>query len=179
VWEELETKKRRSRSKGVALAAVIAALYATAVVFFAPISFQAIQVRIADILLPLSIILGPPAVAGLTLGAFIGNFYASPFGAIDIVGGTIANLVATALAWYICRRKFVGAWVVGITVEVLSVSLIVGSYLAGLTNTPIWLMVIEVMVGEVVAVGIGGYILLKAVNRVLRPKQPMTTPRVS
>jgi len=169
----METRKSRSRSRGVALAAILAGLYAADVIFFAPLSFQAIQVRVADILLPLAIILGPPAVAGLTLGAFVGNFYASPFGAIDIVGGTIANFVAAALAWYIGRRRFTGAWIMGITVEVLSVSLIVGSYLAGLTNTPLWLMVLEIAAGEVVAIGFGGYIVLKAVNAALERRRPL------
>jgi uncharacterized membrane protein len=164
--EEVEPRRRSSKTRGIALAAILAALYAADVIFFAPISFQAVQVRIADVLLPLSIIFGPTAVAGLTLGVLVGNFYASPFGGVDIIGGTVANLVATALAWYIGRRRFPGAWVAAISAEVIAVSLIVGSYLAGLTDTPLWLMFLEIAAGEVVAVGIGGYILLKAVDRV-------------
>lgn len=164
----METRKTTSGSTGVALAAVLAALYAADVVFFAPISFQAVQIRVADALLPLSIIFGWPAVAGLTLGVLVGNFYASPFGGVDIIGGTIANLVATALAWYIGRRRFSGAWLVAIAAEILAVSAIVGSYLAGLTGTPLWLMFLEIMAGEVVAVGIGGYIVLAAVTRITR-----------
>jgi len=164
---KIEKRVARSKSKGIALAAILAALYAADVVFFAPISFQVIQVRVADALLPLSIIFGPPAIVGLTIGVFLGNLYASPFGAIDIVGGTIANLVATSLAWYIGRRKFSGAWVTAILAEVLAVSLIVGSYLAGLTGTPIWLMPLEIGAGEIVAVGFGGYVLLSAVTKVM------------
>ena len=34
----------------------------------------------------------------MTLGVLVGNLFASPFGAIDVVGGTIANFVATLLA---------------------------------------------------------------------------------
>src|SRR5437867_1609431 len=51
-------KTRRSRSRSIALAAMLAALYAADVVFFAPISFQTIQVRVADALLPLSVLFG-------------------------------------------------------------------------------------------------------------------------
>ena len=166
----MKREQRTWNSRGLALAAVLAAIYAADVVFFAPISFQVVQVRVADALLPLSIILGPPAIAGLTLGVLVGNLFGSPFGPVDIIGGTIANFVATALAWAICRRKFKGAWVTATIVEILVVGVIVGGYLAVLTNQPVWLALVEVMAGEVVAVGFGGYILLRAVSRVLGGK---------
>ena len=159
-------------SRTLALAAVLAALYAADVIFFAPISFQVVQIRVADVLLPLSIILGPPAIAGLTLGVLVGNIFGSPFGPVDIIGGTIANLVATTLAWAICRRRFRGSWVAGTVAEIVVIGLIVGGYLAVLTNQPAWLAVLEVTAGEVVAVGFGGYLLLRAVGRVLRADGP-------
>ncbi len=150
----------------------MAALYAAGVYFFAPISFAVIQVRVADALLPLSIIFGPPAVVGLGIGVFIGNF-ANPFslGPIDVVGGTIANVLATTLAWLICRRKFHGAWVTATAAEILVITFVVGSYLSYLTSTPILLTWSYVALGEVVAVGIGGYALLRAVTRVMKGKQ--------
>ncbi|HYB67202.1 MAG TPA: QueT transporter family protein, partial [Candidatus Acidoferrales bacterium] len=78
----------------ITLTAVFAALYAVAVVFLAPISFQIFQVRLADALLPLAILFGWPAVLGLALGAFVANFFGG-LGPIDIIGGAIANLIAT------------------------------------------------------------------------------------
>ena len=170
-WEGLEHKKRVWNSRGLALAAMLAALYAADVVLFAPISFQAIQVRVADALLPLSVLLGPAAVAGLGLGAFIGNFYASPWGWVDVIGGTVANVVATALAWFVGRRSFRGAWVLATSIEVVVITLIVGTYLAPLTHTPLAFSLFYILIGEIAAVGIGGYILLKAVSRVLRTPQ--------
>ena len=170
--EELEHKKKTWNSTNLALAAMLAALYAAGVVFFAPISFQVIQVRVADALLPLSVLLGPAAVAGLGLGAFIGNFYASSFGWVDVIGGTVANVIAASLAWFIGRRSFKGAWVLATSIEVVTITLIVGTYLAPMTHTPLALQLLYIMVGEIVAVGIGGYILLRAVSRVLRtPRQ--------
>ena len=163
----MDKTKTTWNSRTLALAAVLAALYAVDVIFFAPISFQVVQVRVADVLLPLSIIFGPPAIAGLTLGVFVGNLYGSPFGPIDIVGGTVANFVATTLAWVICKRQFRGAWVTATGAEILVIGTIVGGYLAFLTNQPFWLAIVEVAAGEVVAVGFGGYVLLRAVNRVL------------
>ena len=166
-----ETRKS-TRSRDVALAAILAALYAAGVYFFAPISFAVVQVRVSDALLPLSILFGPPAVVGLGIGVFIGNF-ANPFslGPIDVVGGTVANVLATALAWQICKRKFRGAWVSAVAAEILVITFIVGSYLAYLTSTPIVLSWSYVAAGEVVAVGLGGYALLTAVTRVIKGKQ--------
>ena len=88
-------------ARDVALAAVLAALYAGLVVGLAPISFYAIQVRVADALLPLSIILGWPAVLGFAVGCFIANFFGLPFPfcVADAVLGSLANLTACALGY--------------------------------------------------------------------------------
>jgi len=163
----LNSTRTAGKSRKIALASMLAALYAAGVVFFAPISFQAIQVRVADSLLPLSVLFGPAAIAGLGLGVFIGNFYASSFGWVDIVGGTVANVVATTLAWLIARRSFRGSWTLAISAEVIVITLIVGTYLAPLTNTPLGLSLLYVMIGEVIAVGVGGFVLLTAVGRIL------------
>jgi len=167
----MENKKALVRTRSIALAAVLAALYAAGVYFFAPISFQVVQVRVADALLPLSIIFGPPAIAGLGLGVFLGNF-SSPFslGPIDIVGGTIANIVATSAAWLIGRRYFAGARVTAIIAEILVITLIDGSYLSYLTDTPLLLSWVYVAAGEAIAVGFGGFALLTAIDRVFSGK---------
>ena len=162
------TRRSVWNTRSVALTALLAALYAAYVFYFAVTSFQIVQVRVVDALLPLSILFGPPAIIGLTLGVFIGNLLGSPFGPIDIVGGTIANLVATTLAWYVGRRRFRGARLTAIILEIVSVTLIVGSYLVVLTSSsdvPLWVGWAELLGGEVIAVGILGYPLLRAVDR--------------
>lgn len=77
-------------SKEVALIAVFAGLYAAGVVLLMPISFGVYQVRVADALLPLSIIFGLPSAIGLSLGCLVANVYGG-LGIIDVVGGTVAN----------------------------------------------------------------------------------------
>ena len=81
------------KTKEISLIAVIAALYATMVIVLAPMSFGPVQLRFADVLIPLAAILGLPAVYGVALGAFVANAYwfMSP---IDVVFGALANLVA-------------------------------------------------------------------------------------
>ena len=160
-------KKAISASKKVALTALFAAAYAIGVTFLAPISFQIFQVRIADALLPLSVLFGPPAIIGLTLGNIVGNI-SSPFGVIDIVGGTVANFVATSLAWWIGSRKFKGAWITAIIAEIVTITLIVGTYLSFLIQVPIWLSWVGVSIGEAIAVGLGGYLVLRSVSRILK-----------
>ena len=63
------------KTKEISLIAVIAALYAAMVIVLAPISFGPVQLRLADILIPLAAIFGLPAVYGVTLGAFVANAY--------------------------------------------------------------------------------------------------------
>src|SRR5208282_202568 len=85
-------------SINIALTAVFAAIYALGVVFLAPISFQIFQVRVADALLPLAMLFGWPAVLGLSLGAFVANIFGG-LGPVDMVGGSVANFIATFVAW--------------------------------------------------------------------------------
>ena len=159
-------ENRASRSRQVALGAVFAALYAVGVTILAPISFQVYQVRVADCLLPLSILFGPPAIVGITIGTFFGNL-SSPFGPIDIVGGAIANLIATYVAWQIGRRGFRGMWFVGTIGATLAITFVVGTYLSFLIGIPLWSGWTGVLVGEVIAVNFGGYLLLNGVFRAM------------
>lgn len=177
----MDNKKNRWNTRSVALAALIAALYAAYVFYFSVTSFQVVQVRVVDALLPLSILFGPPAIVGVTLGVFIGNLLGSPFGPVDVVGGTIANFVAATLAWFIGRRNFSGSWIIAIGLEIASVTIVVGSYLVALTSppsVPLWVGWVEFLFSEVIAIGILGYPLLKAVDRatkrnpLLRPQKP-------
>ena len=153
----------------ITLTAVFAALYAVAVVFLAPISFQIFQVRLADALLPLAILFGWPAVLGLALGAFVANFFGG-LGPIDIIGGAIANLIATLLAWKLVRLRPSKLFkLIGVGLEILTVTTIVGSYLSYLFGMTLEAGLLGVFLGSLVAIGILGTILLFA----------MSTPRIT
>jgi uncharacterized membrane protein len=163
--------KRIWNTRSLALAALLAALYAAYVFYFAFASFGPLQVRLVDALLPLSILFGPPAIVGLTIGCFIGNLFGSPFGIVDILGGPAANFVAATLAWGITRRKFRGSWLLAVALEIAVVSVIVGSYLIALgaaPGVPSWVGWLEFLGSEVVAIGILGYPLLEGVAAATR-----------
>lgn len=160
----------KNRSRFFAEASLFAALYAVCVLLLAPISFGVFQVRVADALIPLSILLGWPVVAGVTLGNVVANALGSPFGIVDVLGGTAANFVASYLAMKIAHLRFRGSWLLGCTSANAAVSIIVGGYLTWLAqiplDSPIWeLPIVGVLIGSTVSINIVGYLLLKALKR--------------
>ncbi|MGC8961636.1 MAG: QueT transporter family protein, partial [Candidatus Bathyarchaeia archaeon] len=122
----------------ISLSAVFAALYVVGVVVLAPISFYVTQVRVADALLPLTIICGWPAILGVTVGCMAANVFGG-LGALDVVGGGLANLAAGYLGWRVGRGRFKGSWLIGSFLEALVVSAVVGGYLSLLFMVPLYI----------------------------------------
>jgi uncharacterized membrane protein len=169
VRSAIETPVRdvKMDSKQIALISIFAALYAIGVVFLAPFSYGLIQVRIADALLPLSIVFGMPVVIGLSLGTFIANIL-NPvnLGPIDILGGTVTNFIATFVAWKICGSNKV-PFIVGIGCQIVIVSVIVGTYLSYLLGSTLIAGIGYLFIGTFLAVGILGSALVVIIkNRV-------------
>jgi len=174
-----ETKDRItvSRSRNLALAAVFGALYAALVIGFAPISNLPIQVRVADALMPLAILFGWPAILGLGIGTVVGNFAADsitgfPSASIglDIAGGSFVNLLTGFLAWKIGQRgwkirNWNMSWFVATLVETALISVVVGGYLSVAFSIPLALSILGILAGEVVAINIGGFVLLNIIGR--------------
>lgn len=151
-------------SKKISLMIIFAVLYAVGVIALAPISFSIFQVRVADALLALSIILGWPAIVGISLGTIISNFFGG-LGVIDVIGGTAANFIATLLAWKIGKKTVKGSWVFALITEIFVVTIVVGTYLSYLFHMPIEIGLLGVLIGSIIAIGILGYVLLTALTR--------------
>ena len=151
-------------TRNIALGSVIAALYAIGVIVLAPISFLLFQVRVADALIPLSIVFGMPVVLGVTLGNIIANIYGG-FGYIDIIGGSIANFLAAYVGWKIGLRSFRGSEFVATVVQNLIVSGIVGSYLAVLFDVPLEVGFLGVLLGSIISMNVIGYVLILAIKK--------------
>lgn len=147
----------------VTLTAMFAAVYAVGVYFLAPMSFLPFQVRVADALLPLAMLFGWPAIIGLSIGAFVANFF-GPLGAVDIVGGAFANFVATYLAWKFFQNKGRFWKLVGVVEEIAAVTLIVGTYLSYLLAQSLLLVWLGVLSGSILAIGVLGSALLFALS---------------
>lgn len=153
----METKK-------IALGSIIASLYAVGVILLAPISFLLFQVRVADALIPLSVIFGMPAIFGVTIGNVVANIYGG-LGYVDIVGGSIANFIAGYVGWKIGTKNFTGSLFIATVVQNLIVSGIVGFYLAVLFNVPLEAGFIGISLGSTVSMNIIGYILVLAIKK--------------
>jgi len=154
----------KNKTVNASLTAVFAAVYSISVISLSSISFQLIQVRVADALLPLSIIFGWPAIIGLTLGCLIANFFGG-LGVFDVVGGSLANFIATFIAWKIGKRKFKGSWISASILETLIIASIVGFYLSFIFNVPFFISFLSVLTGSLIAINFIGYLLLKAISK--------------
>ncbi len=89
----------------VAKAAVIAALYFVLTYFLAPISFGPIQFRVSEALMLLICLLPKSAMIGLPLGVCLANYFnPQSLGVVDILGGTLASLLACVLTNWLFKR---------------------------------------------------------------------------
>jgi uncharacterized membrane protein len=165
------------RSRNLALAAVFGAIYAALVIVFAPFGNLPIQVRVADALMPLAILFGWPAIFGLGIGTVVANLagdsitaFPSTWIPLDIVGGSLVNLLAGFLAWKIGQRSWrIGggnaSWFAATLAETAVISVVVGGYLSFIFSIPLALSILGIFAGELVAINIGGFVLLSIIGR--------------
>jgi uncharacterized membrane protein len=154
----------KTNTRRASLVAIFGALYAVLVIFLAPISFGVYQVRLADALLPLSMIFGIPSAIGLSLGCIVSNVYGG-LGIVDIVGGAAANFVACTLAWYVARKGKVTLRFLGSALETIVVTSIVGGYLSLIFLVPIEFGLLGVLIGSVIAINLIGFPIQELIRR--------------
>jgi uncharacterized membrane protein len=168
-------EKVKFDSRDIALTAVFAALYVVINVLQMitvgnPTVYGPVQLRVADCLIALAVLLGWPVVAGVTVGCFLTNAYYF-LGFQDVMLGPIANLVAATLVFMLRKHRFM-ACVAG----ALPVGLMVGSYLSiffpflsppeALNALPaLAAMVISITVSSLIAIAGVGYTLLLILSR--------------
>ncbi len=109
----------------LARAAIIAALYAVLTVVTAPISYGAVQFRIAECLCILAFFYDE-AVVGLTIGCVIANLF-SPSSMLDVVLGSAATFVACLLSnlTFKAIKNRVSGFIVGILFPIIVNALVV------------------------------------------------------
>ena len=147
--------KRLLNTRSLCLSAVIAALYAALTLLLAPISDGNLQCRVSEALTILPVLF-PEAIPGLTVGCLLANLLgsATPW---DVIFGTLATLIAAVLT-YATRSALWTKWklpVLSAVWPVLSNGIIVGIILSVTFNLPLFLTMLEVAVGELVALFIG------------------------
>ena len=150
--------KKLLTTRSVCLSAMIAALYAALTLLLAPISYGAIQCRISEAMTLLPILL-PQAIPGLVIGCLVANLL-SPVAVWDVIFGTLATLIAALGTYWLRKKPLLAA-----LCPVVANGVIVGVMLAVFYALPLWMTMLEVAVGEAVAVALG-FILLAALRRV-------------
>lgn len=141
-------------------AALIAAVYAILTLIFAPISYGPVQFRISEALTILPYFTSA-AIPGVTVGCLISNILiGSPLP--DIVFGTLATLIGAVFSRMLKKYKYLVC-----VPPVLSNSLIIPWVLkfAYGAEDMVPFMMLTVGIGEVLAVGVLGNILLLALER--------------
>lgn len=149
------------------MAGVFAALYAALVYAFPGISFQLVQIRVADALIPLSMLFGWPVIAGVTIGCAVANITSPmPSVGVELMGGSIANFVAGFLALKIgCSDKTGRSEFLGCLAATLVLTFIVGTYLSILTTISLWVWWLSVLIGSFVSINLIGYTLIQVLKK--------------
>ena len=141
--------------------AIIAALYAAITLLLAPISYGEVQVRIAEALTLLPILL-PEAVPALAIGCLLANILGGAT-IFDILFGTLATLLA-AICTRLLREKQLFASAMPVIFNGLIVGAIVHYCYAPVV--PLVLCMVFVAAGEAISCMLLGPILLRAVGRI-------------
>ncbi len=122
-----QSAENPSAAKQMAQGGIIAVLYVILTFVFAPISFGAVQVRIAEALTILPLFT-PAAVPGLFIGCLLANIFGG--GIIwDVIFGSIATLIGAVLGRMLRSNR----WLVPIPLLVLYIAIgeIAGCYVLG------------------------------------------------
>lgn len=154
-------------SRSIARCGMIAAIYTAVSLLLAPLSFGAVQVRVAEALCLLCVFT-PDAVSGVTLGCLLTNLLGSS--PVDAVFGTLATLLAVLLVRGSRGRLRRGLPVLSSFWPVPVNGLIVGAeitfFMSAVPATPglLLLNVFTVSLGEAVSCMLLGLLLVRAVR---------------
>ncbi len=109
--------------KALIVAALIAGIYVSLCVIFAPISFGAVQVRISEVLTILPIFT-PSAIWGVTVGCLISNILS--FSPWDMLLGTLATLVSAICTYKLRNIRFKGLPILAAIPPIIINAVVVG-----------------------------------------------------
>jgi len=156
----MKTKNSDKKVAFMAQGAMIAAIYVALMVPFAPISYGPVQFRVSEALAVLPYFT-PAAVPGVTLGCLLSNFFiGAPWP--DVVFGTLATLVGAVASYRVRKNKWL-VWIPPVVSNALLIPWVLK--LAYGVEELIPFMMLTVGIGEILAVGVLGNILLLALER--------------
>lgn len=158
------------QTKYVVQSGLIGALYA-ALTYLASVfnlSYGPIQFRFSEALTILPVFT-PAAIPGLTIGCFLGNIN-SPYGAIDIVCGTLATFLAAICSRAVRKIRIKGLPILSPLMPVIFNAIIIGAEIAFTSfqkgNRWIGFVIsgLQVGIGELVMCYVLGLVLYKVID---------------
>jgi uncharacterized membrane protein len=121
-------------TRGLVACAMIAALYTALCLALAPLSYNMVQIRVAEALTLLPVF-SPLAIAGVTLGCALSNLVgfmtgANILGFLDIFFGTAATFVAALLSYRLRNLRVFGVPVLSAVPPVVLNAIVIGAELS-------------------------------------------------
>ena len=144
------------KTRDLSLITIYAALYAAMVVVFAPLSFYALQFRVAGVIRP-GIARMRLLAVGYALGVVVGNLF-SPFsGVYELVFMPVMSLISGLLGYEVAKRLGGGYWSCSVIIAIV-IPLSVSWMLGQLFGLPLALTLPGIFVSELVINLTGAFI---------------------
>ena len=154
----------------LARCAVVAALYVVLCMALQPLSYGAVQVRVAEALCLLPVF-GAEYIAGVVLGCFLANLLGSTI--VDVILGTLATLLACVVTYKLRNVRIGGLAIPASLPPVAFNAVIIGIEIAVLfpepgSSAPLWLACvsngISVGIGALISCTVLGVLLVKIIE---------------
>lgn len=140
--------------------AAIAAIYVVLTMIFQPISFGPIQFRISEALCVLPYFT-PAAVPGVFIGCLISNVLGGAV-IMDVVFGSLATLIGAIGSRLLRENRYLVSLPPIVSNTLIIPWVLKYAYGAG---DMIWFMMITVGIGEILAIGVLGQLLITALDK--------------
>ena len=169
--------KTRFTTKQLTTAAVIAAVYAALTLLLPIPQYGGVQLRVAEAMTVLPFFF-PEAIPGLAVGCFLANLLGSPF-VLDWIFGTMATLLAAIWTAKLRHRALAPVPPVVCNMVIVGAEI---AYFATLDGAAFWpaygLNALTVGLGEAIACGVLGTLLLRLLPRVPSLRRYMAPARL-
>lgn len=166
--------KKTTNTKALVTSALIAAIYCALTLALSWLSFGNMQFRIAESLTLLPII-SPHAIVGVTLGCALSNAIgyfmgANILGAMDILFGTTASLIAAVLTWACRNVRFKNIPLLSAFFPVIVNAVVVGGELSflftgSISFEPFLLNAVSVFIPQFVICYTAGLMLVRFIEK--------------
>ena len=157
----------KNKNKILAGNALYTALYVALCYIFQPISFSAIQFRIAESMMVFSIF-DDYAIVSLTVGCFISNLLLSG-NIFDILFGSLATFIGLFISKFLKSKNYFLKMLPIILSNGIIIPFVL-KYGYGFSDIVLWTEFLFVSIGEVVVLYTIGFIIYLNINRVLNKK---------